>query len=295
MAAMRSQTTGSQSGPVSFSPEQSAHWASTGWLIDHTSLPADIAPMLAEWAEAVAQMPETDAASSPTQHFEGSDRGDLHARTEHFVHLHTGIRQLVVDGPLQQAASALLCEPAVLYKEKLNHKHPGGAGFAAHQDATAYRFVDRHITAMVAIDDATPANGGMELASGLHRELLPTDGDGCIDPAAVDELPFEALTVRRGDVLWFHSLAPHRSATNHSDRARRAFFFTFNASAHGDLRERYYADRRRQLREHATSASSTSRVSTIGHFRGTKPAVQVARQHVRREPITIPPAGRLPT
>lgn len=279
---------------ITFSPEQSAHWARCGWLVDQTSLPARLAPLLAGWADAVAALPETDDPSSPTQHHEGSEHGDLHARTEHFVHLHSGLRDLVVDGPLQHAASALLCEPVVLYKEKLNYKHPGGAGFAPHQDATAYRFVDRHITAMVAIDDATPANGGMELASGWHHELLATDGDGCIAPEVAADLPFEPLTVRRGDVLWFHSLAPHQSGPNRSATARRAFFFTFNAAAHGDLRERYYADRAEQLRQH-DGVTGASRVSTIGHFRGVRPTGSAEPgSATRREPITIPPAGRLP-
>ena len=33
----------------------------------------------------------------------------------------------------------------MLYEEKVNHEAPGGAGYAPHQDARAYRFVDRHV------------------------------------------------------------------------------------------------------------------------------------------------------
>jgi len=52
-------------------------------------------------------------------------------------------------------AGALLGEPAVLYKEKINYKLAGGAGYAPHQDAPAYPFIDVHVSCMVAVDDST--------------------------------------------------------------------------------------------------------------------------------------------
>ena len=66
------------------------------------------------------------------------------------------------------AASALLGEPAVLYKEKVNYKLPGGAGYAPHQDAPAYPFVAKHVSCLVAIDDAGIDNGCLEVVSGAQ-------------------------------------------------------------------------------------------------------------------------------
>ena len=48
-----------------------------------------------------------------------------------------------------------MCQQALLFKDKINFKGPGGGGFDAHQDATAYatdKLASTHITAMVAID-----------------------------------------------------------------------------------------------------------------------------------------------
>mmetsp|Transcript_21388 Transcript_21388/g.63932 ORF Transcript_21388/g.63932 Transcript_21388/m.63932 type:complete len:240 (-) Transcript_21388:689-1408(-) len=39
---------------------------------------------------------------------------------------------------VKDLASQAFGEPAVLFKDKINFKGPGGAGFLAHQDATAY-------------------------------------------------------------------------------------------------------------------------------------------------------------
>ena len=52
-----------------------------------------------------------------------------------------------------ETASALLVEQAVLYKEKINYKLVGGAGYAPHQDAPAYPFIATHVSCMVAVDD----------------------------------------------------------------------------------------------------------------------------------------------
>ena len=69
--------------------------------------------------------------------------------------------------------AALFDEPTVLFKEKINYKHPGGGGFAPHQDATAYRFVDHHISCMVPLDPATPASGCLYVAPGFRGGPAP--------------------------------------------------------------------------------------------------------------------------
>jgi ectoine hydroxylase-related dioxygenase (phytanoyl-CoA dioxygenase family) len=84
------------------------------------------------------------------------------------------------EGIMVEVASALLGDQAVLYKEKINYKLAGGAGYAPHQDAPAYRFVDIHLSCMVAIDDSTIENGCLEVVSGAHQAILPMDDQGCI-------------------------------------------------------------------------------------------------------------------
>ena len=107
------------------------------------------------------------------QHFEGTDAGPMLCRSENFVPIHDDLRALLCRGPLVEVAGALLGEPAVLYKEKINHKLPGGAGYSAHQDAPAYPMIATHVSAMVAIDDADADNGGLEVVSSCFDRVLP--------------------------------------------------------------------------------------------------------------------------
>ncbi|MEM8707137.1 MAG: phytanoyl-CoA dioxygenase family protein [Actinomycetota bacterium] len=213
--------------------------------------------------------PRFDGVDPVLVHHEQTVHGVAVTRAENLVPNHDGFRAMATAGAVVEAVGQLFDEPALLYKEKVNFKQPGGAGFAPHQDATAYKFADDHVTVMVAIDEATTANGCLEMVAGHHHDLLPTDGDGCIDPTAADSLPWRPVELAPGELLAFTSRTPHRSAPNTSDQPRRALFLTYNRASAGDHRAAYYADKRRHLAEHAGSA--TQRVSTIGHFLGTAP------------------------
>ena len=77
-----------------------------------------------------------------------------------------------------------MSEPACLFKDKINLKLPGGAGFGAHQDAPAFStFGQRyHITMLVALDDQRDDNGGLEVSDPV-RGLLPQASDGTLAPS----------------------------------------------------------------------------------------------------------------
>jgi hypothetical protein len=238
------------------------HFATHGWVIVDALTPSTQA-LLASWADEVAAMPES---SGVLQHRELTDTGPQLCRSEHFLEVHQQLRALLTTGPMLDTASALLGEPAVLYKEKINHKLPGGAGYSPHQDAPAYPMVTSHVSAMVAIDDADATNGGLEVVSGSFDRVLPTDERGCVDRSVASSLAWEAVSVPAGATLWFHSHTPHRSGPNRSNRPRRALYPTYNAASEGDRRAEYYATKA------ATFASSApgdrALVSLIGDFEG---------------------------
>lgn len=219
---------------------------------------------LGSWVDDVAA--RTDGDAGVLQHFEGTPAGPLLCRSENFVPVHAGLRRLLCSGAMLEAAGALLGEPAVLYKEKINYKLPGGAGFSAHQDAPAYPMIDAHVSAMVAIDDADGDNGGLEVVSGCFEEILATDDRGCIDPAIAADLEWRPVSLCAGQTLWFHSRTPHRSGANHSDRPRRALYPTYNAAREGDRRAAYYEAKRVAFAGAPTG--DRARVSLIGDFEG---------------------------
>jgi hypothetical protein len=239
-----------------------AHFGARGWVVID-ALPRSTRALLATWSDEVAALPESTGV---LQHREQTDTGPQLCRSEHFVDVHAGLRDLLTSGSMLDVAGALLGEPAVLYKEKINHKLPGGAGYSAHQDAPAYPMIATHVSAMVAIDDADDGNGGLEVVSGCFDRVLPLDRRGCVDRSVEATLRWEPVPVPAGATLWFHSRTPHRSGPNHSDRPRRALYPTYNAAREGDRRAEYYATKAAAF---ATAGpDERARVSLIGDFEG---------------------------
>ena len=167
-------------------------------------------------------------------------------RIENFCPFHDGFDGVVRGGRLQQAVEQLLGEPAVLFKEKINFKMPGGAGFEPHQDQQAgwSSYAPMFVTALVSIDHATLENGCLEMADAprfaglIGAEWTPLTAQ---DMAAFALIPVET---KPGDVLFFDSYAPHGSAPNATDQPRRILYLTYNPASSGDHRHQYFADKR---------------------------------------------------
>ena len=216
-----------------------------GWLVVRDALTADqvealdgAVTTLARWA---------DAGGPGLHHFEQTDAGAVLARSEDFVHDEPVLRDVILGGVVVDTLRVLFGDEPVLFKEKVNYKHPGGGGFAPHQDATAYRFVDHHISCMVPLDPASPASGCLYVAPGYEAGRLPTDARGRIEPATADRLDWQPVPLEPGDLLFFDSYTPHYSDTNTTTRSRRAAYLTYNAASLGDHRDRYYADKRAEF------------------------------------------------
>ncbi len=236
-----------------------------GWVLTEP-LDAATTTQLATWVDEVSAWPDDEGEW--LHYREATEHGPQLCRSENFVPFHHGLRELLTEGAVLDTASALLGEPAVLYKEKINHKAPGGAGYSPHQDAPAYRFVAVHVSCMIAVDDATVDNGCLEVVTGVHHDLLPTDDSGCIRPDVVATLDWQPVEVRTGQVLWFHSRTPHRSGPNRSSSGRRALYPTYNATREGDLREAYYRQKLDEFAVAAADGDDRVPVSLIGDFQG---------------------------
>ena len=255
---------------TSLSAEQIDFYNQNGWLITDL-FDRDLIGEIKTWVDEVQSWDDNGAWLN---HYEATDNGAQKCRTEYFTPFHPQMRAMLCGGTMLEVASALLGEQAVLYKEKINYKLAGGAGWDAHQDAPAYPFLDRHISCMVAIDDANEENGCLEVVSQCHHELITTDSRGCIPNSVEATLNWQPVPLRAGQTMWFHSRTPHRSGDNKSSRNRRAMYPTYNAASEGDLREKYYETKRAEL-AHAASdgngdAAKNSRVqiSLIDDFRG---------------------------
>jgi len=237
-------------------------YAERGWLVVDDLL-GDALP---ELQDEVARVEAWGEDGEWLQHFELTDAGRRLARTENFTPFSALLASVLRDGAIPAVAGQLLGEPALLYKEKINYKAVGGAGFSPHQDKPAYPLVDQVLSAMIAIDDATIDNGCLYVVDGHHHGLLAQDDRGCIASAVVEGLDWHAAELRAGQSLFFSALTPHRSAANRSSKTRRALFPTYNGASEGDLREAYYEQKRQAFASPETG--DRARLSLIGDFEG---------------------------
>tara|TARA_B100000676_G_scaffold5582_1_gene5139 strand:- start:1387 stop:2151 length:765 start_codon:yes stop_codon:yes gene_type:complete len=209
----------------------------------------DVAEMknIATWTDEVEDWPETPGRHM--MYFEtslksGTDR--ILNRLENFYPFHGGFQNLFDGNKLQGATSELLGEDAVLYKDKINFKLPGGSGFELHQDQQAGwgTYADLFITALVSIDAATKENGCLELVAGLHSVGMLGEEWKPMTEKDIAEKPLISCPTQPGDVVFFDSYCPHGSGPNMTDGKRRVLYVTYNAASAGDHREQYYADKR---------------------------------------------------
>ena len=240
------------------------------WVGLRGALEARETAALRSWTEDLEQRPETPGRWM--KYFEPGD-ARLLCRVENFLPYHAELRSLLSRRDLFACLAELLGEPPVLFKEKLNFKLPGGAGFAPHQDAPAFTSFSQtyHITLMLGADATTPENGCLELVDGFDRpETLPQADDGTLREDVVARLAWHPLPTEPGDVVLFDSYVPHRSGPNRTAAPRRALYVTYNRASEGDRRDEYFALKRRAFppeceRVPGAPIDPTSRVFNLGN------------------------------
>ncbi|WP_147433450.1 phytanoyl-CoA dioxygenase family protein [Paenibacillus ginsengarvi] len=145
----------------------------------------------------------------------------------------TPLRDIYLDEPL-------------LFKDKLIFKLPGMSGYTMHQDAAYWQGFPYEglISVMVAVDGASRENGGLELFPGYHDRFRSTPGElrnmNDAEIAEIDLGTGELVETSPGDIILFHSLAPHRSGPNTAEYSRTQLYLTYTPSRNGQLYKAHY-------------------------------------------------------
>ena len=238
-------------------------------LLDDTQTAA-----LQAWALEIEAWP---SGSHVWGHYaERTPLGPRICRTENVSACHEGIAGLV-NGALKACAEAALDEPAVAFKDKLNYKQAGGAGYGTHQDQLAYPGVDRVVSILVAIDDCRVESGCLWLAGGVDS-LLPVDERGVVRKEVAATLEWFPAELTAGDAVLIDGLAPHYSEANNSEASRRVFIASYAPARERYDRERYYGERR-ELMQRDTERDGRFRISTLADFEGTEVASLSSSEH----------------
>lgn len=221
-----------------------------GFVVVRSLFSASEVAAMSDWIDALAAKPPARGAEMVYYEDSLAEPGRrILSRIEKFADEGSAFGSIVRSGRLLDAVSALLPGPAVLFKEKINFKRPGGGGFEPHQDIQPGwdDYAPYFVSLAIAIDPSTIDNGCLEVAPGHHRRGLI---GARWQPLAADQLAgvrFEAYPMAPGDVMFFDCFVPHQSQPNATAQQRRNVYLTYNRASDGDHRERYFADKRRSF------------------------------------------------
>ncbi len=150
-----------------------------------------------------------------------------------------------VIGAIEQLSGA---DDIVMHSDKFNLKAPGeGTEFYWHQDLPFFNIedgaleVDRCLTAIVFLDDATADNGCIVVAPGSHLLGLQELGEGtynALHPRKADNFDEVGVAVpmTAGSMLILDPLVMHRSGPNRSTTNRRNVLYSYQPRpADGEL------------------------------------------------------------
>ena len=203
---------------------------------------ADIA-IIESWTKELSALPE-ESGKHWVFHEKSklNNKDNLINRIEKISPFHDGFAALqdVLSAPVSQ----LFTEQAVLFKEKINFKMPGGDGFKPHQDSQAgwQDYADYFISVMVCIDEATIENGCLQLVTGFQNQGLFREWEPLSDDDMAN-MEFIHYPTKPGDIVFFDCYTPHASEPNLTNKMRRLYFATYNKLSEGDHLEQYYADK----------------------------------------------------
>jgi len=234
--------------------------------VRHALVPSAVTALQA-WAAEVEAWP---AGSHVWGHYaERTPTGDVVCRTENVSACHAGVADLV-DGVLRDLAADAAAGPVESFKDKLNYKHPGGAGFSPHQDLLAYPGVGNVTSVLVAIDACTVESGCLWMANGV-RGLLASDERGVVRADICASLTWQPVELAPGEAVCIDGLVPHYSEANRSAHSRRVLVASYAPVTARYRRAAYYAARGAEMRR-ASAADGRDRISTLADFEGTQVA-----------------------
>src|SRR5262245_689798 len=246
-----------QGGTMKLSPDQVDRYARDGFLSPIPALSRVEAAECREKLEAFEQ-----AIGGPLT----SDKTDARYRSRTHVLL-AWVHELVRHPAILDPVANLIGPDILVYTSTWFIKEPGSPAIAAwHQDATYFGLRPYvHVTAWLALTDATAENGCMEFLPGSHQrgQLLHQAGvvaasvnrAGQAVVGDVDDAPAVHAPLNAGEFSLHHTLCLHRSQPNRSSGRRIGLAIS------------YIPTHVRHLGvKHKTPAMLVRGADTFGHF-----------------------------
>ncbi|MDH3753368.1 MAG: phytanoyl-CoA dioxygenase family protein [Acidimicrobiia bacterium] len=229
--------------------DETAHYRREGWLLVKEILGAEDLAELDRAVGEVAQSALSGGEAAGHIELEPADTGTQPAvrRILHPYERHPAFRSIAHDPRIVDRVESLLGPDLDLQHGKLNWK-PARVGSPVewHQDLGYYPHTNDGVLAvLIYIDDATEANGCVQVLSRRHREYLDhgtPGGDfaGRIAEQVLPDVEPRLLPAPAGSAIFLHGLTPHASLPNRSHADRRTLIFAYRA---GDAYPLFYGTR----------------------------------------------------
>jgi len=172
----------------------------------------------------------------------------LLTRTENFLKYDKKFRNFFIKKKLNNLVDQILGKKSILFKDKINWKYPKADGFKPHQDAQVWDFlypkIKSFISLAITVDATNAKNGCLEVVSKMHKKGLLGDNKSAINKKISQKMLWEKIITKPGDLIFFDSYTPHRSGKNLSKLPRKVVYLTYNAKKDGNLKEKYFTDKR---------------------------------------------------
>ena len=235
---------------MSLTKEQIQDFSAKGFIVIREFFNKDVMEEVSTWLDELEDYP--DINRHVARYYEKSPvtGEDILVRVEHVLGDQNPDKAKLLLTPRTIACLVqLFGESPVLFKEKINYKHPGCRADKLHQDQAAgwNAYANFFISMCIAVDPNRQENAALRfMNSGNYQKALmkdewqPLSQSTTVDWADDEYVMLEA---EPGDVIVFDSYVPHGSPPNESSRNRRNIYLTFNKASDGDLRARYYEEK----------------------------------------------------
>lgn len=174
----------------------------------------------------------------------GDDTFGLMSRSERMV---SGVQRLLRDH--DRSGTAKVCH----FHSKIMQKQPRtGGAWEWHQDygywyKNGFLYPEAMISVMVALTEATPENGCLQVLKGTHKmqrfEHNVAGQQQGVDPAFLEQAmkvsEHAYVALQPGDVLFFHANLLHSSQANTSDKPRWSIISCYNLDYNVPFREKH--------------------------------------------------------
>jgi ectoine hydroxylase-related dioxygenase (phytanoyl-CoA dioxygenase family) len=252
---------------MSLTDEQKQTFSEKGFIVLKGFIDPDAIAQVSDWLDALQDGTGTSAHAAKYYEKSPISGENILVRVEHVLGDHDPeIAELLLGAKTRECLGQLFGEAPVLFKEKINYKHPGCRADKLHQDQAAgwNRYANFFISMCIVVDPNREENAALRFmnSGNYQKSLMSDEWLPLSDSEAVDwaDNEYVMLEADPGDVIFFDCYVPHGSPPNASSRGRRNVFLTFNRESDGDLRARYYQDKWKTYPpndiEHARSASS---------------------------------------